>query len=82
MSPAEFAERHRVIMELDTEAFAKTIGHEGLDPTILLIAMHKVRYEMTTIPDEKRHESRAWLEARYLNRMGGKSWPPAGVLHR
>ena len=49
---------------------------------ILLIAMHKARYECTTIPDAWRHESRAWLEARGYGRRGNAPFPAPGVLEK
>lgn len=45
-----------------------------------LLALHKYRYELKHAPDEKRHESRAWLEARGFHRLQNAPWPPEGEL--
>jgi hypothetical protein len=47
---------------------------------VLLAGMHKARYEIPSIADELRHESRRWLEERGRSRFGELPWPPEGVL--
>jgi hypothetical protein len=44
--------------------------------------LHKLRYELTGVPDELRHESRAWLESQGFGRYKNFPWPPKGELER
>jgi hypothetical protein len=46
----------------------------------ILFALHKLRYEMPQAPDDKRHESRRWLEQRGMHRWQMQPWPPEGEL--
>lgn len=70
--------RDKALRELDVEVMIAT----GCSRQAALPALHRVRYETTTMPDELRHESRAWLEANGYSRMKGLPWPPAGELER
>lgn len=54
-------------------------GHTASDE-VLLIGLHKARYENTDLRPELREASRTWLEARNFTRRGGAPWPPAGQL--
>ena len=73
------AERHAALTALDMAWARKLIPNASSDD-VLLAAMHKARYEIPSLPDELRHESRRWLEERSLSRFGKLPWPPAGQL--
>ena len=47
---------------------------------VRLVAMHKARYERTSISPELRQESRAWLEKFGFQRYRQLPWPPEGEL--
>lgn len=71
-------EKDRIVRELDMSAAAKVfpmMNDDAIEPMLL-----KVRYEMTNMPDELRHESRRWLQANGFKRMREQSWPPEGEL--
>lgn len=76
---AQLAERNRALLELDMEWAARTWTGTK-DPNVWLIAMHKSRYEITSLPDAARHASRAWLEERGYSRFNRIPWPPQGKL--
>ena len=62
-------------MEFARKAFPEMSGDEAR-----LVAMHKARYEITSMPAELRHESRAWLEKFGYHRYQQLPWPPEEVL--
>lgn len=51
-----------------------------LTDEVVLVSMHKARYEHRGAPDALRHESRAWLETHGWTRHYGQPWPAPGVL--
>jgi hypothetical protein len=57
-----------------------TIGETPPSDEVLLISLHKARYEMTTVAPVLRQESRGFLETRGYTRRGGIPWPPFGEL--
>ena len=72
------AERNAALSTLDL-AWARENLPTASDE-VLLASMHKARYEIPSISDELRHESRRWLEEQGQSRFGGLPWPPEGVL--
>ena len=73
------AERHDALCSMDTGWFANYMDRLP-DHPIVLVAMHKMRYEILSMPDNLRRESRAWLVKQGYSRMGGVPWPPADKL--
>lgn len=47
---------------------------------VILLAMHKARYEHTGLPADARHASGAWLRERGYKRRGGLPLLPEGQL--
>lgn len=72
------ADRNAGLVALDMDWAREMMPNMSDD--VRLIAMHKTRYEIRTIPDDERHASRSWLEERDLSRLGFLPWPPLGVL--
>lgn len=50
------------------------------DENVAIVTAHKARYEATSLPPEKRHESRKWLEDRGYKRLTGTDFLPDGEL--
>ncbi len=77
-------ERLRVVRELDIEAFKRTYPRDLLgkpmSDEIALMALHKSRVEVTTMPKVLRLESIEWLRAHGVSRMRGLPLPAPGVL--
>ena len=69
----EMAERDRALIALDLE-YARGLMPATTDD-VRLIAMHKARYETTSIPRELRHASGAWLRERSYGRVRGPLLP-------
>ena len=69
----------QALINLDME-FARSELPECSSDLSRLAAMHKARYEFTTISAELRHESRAWLEKFGFHRYKNLPWPPEGML--
>lgn len=59
--------------------FAKGIFPEAKEET-LLIALHKSRYELRSMPDDLRKESGDWLRERGYGRLGLGAILPDGEL--
>lgn len=83
------ARRNRALRELDIEwARSQTAEHCAATgrpmPTdrVLLVGLHKARYECTDIEDALRHDSRAWLERRGYGRSTGLPFSHDGTLPR
>lgn len=72
-------ERDEALRTLDL-GWARKNAPRAADDEVLLLALHKTRYEVTTVPAELRHESRRWMEEHGYSRRGGVPWPDAGVL--
>lgn len=75
------AERNAAFENLDIE-FARKVLPQASSDEVLLIAMHKARYETTDIEDSLRHESAAYLKANGYGRMYGVPFPEDGSLPR
>lgn len=73
------AERTKALRDLDIAWARKNMPHASSDE-VLMVAMHKARYEDIGIPNELRHESRRWLEERRYSRFAGLPWPADGSL--
>jgi hypothetical protein len=54
--------------------------HVYFDDLALLAGMHKVRYNIVTIPEALRHESAAWLRANGFSDIKGLPLLPPGQL--
>ena len=74
------AERNRILITLDIEAYKKMVGQPNASDEMALCGLHKARYEIVVLPAELRHTSREWLESRGYSRIYGLSWPPVGEL--
>ena len=67
-------ERNAAFRNLDLNWAAKQIGGD-VSHEVLLIALHKARYECTAIESHYRHESAAWLRQHGYSRMVGHFLP-------
>jgi hypothetical protein len=76
---AAMAERDQALMTLDME-YARRFMPGASSDFVRLAAMHKVRYEITTMPRELRHESGAWLREMGYGRQCGLDLLPEGQL--
>jgi len=72
--------RNRALTELDLE-WARKECPEASSDEVLLIALHRARYECDSIADALRLESGEWLRARGHRGMYGALLPP-GELPR
>jgi len=76
-------ERDHILVTEDVDGFiAKMLKETGvvMEPLVALGAIHKARYEVTTIDAALRHASREWLESHGLGRLMGLPWPEKGTL--
>lgn len=73
------AERNAALVSLDLEWARKAIGRDA-DPEVLLVSLHKARYECTAIDPALRRESGDWLVKNGLHRMMGTDVLPNGEL--
>jgi hypothetical protein len=62
--------RNRMLRELDVRS-AKGAMPGASDDEVVLIALHKARYDCVDIEAELRHASGAWLRERGFGRMHG-----------
>lgn len=72
--------RNKALRELDVEYCRNAIGKPDASEHLLLMVLHKGRYECTVIEDSYRNESRAWLASHGYGRMGGTKLLPEGEL--
>lgn len=70
--------RNKVLTNLDIQG-AREIGVGGCDQ-VVIIAMHKARYECTQITPELRHASGEWLRANKYRRANGQKLLNEGEL--
>jgi hypothetical protein len=70
--------RDEALANLDLEWARNQCG--GGSDEMLLVALHKSRYDAVRIAPELRHASRKWLEERGYKRIGGLPWPADGSL--
>ena len=68
-----------MLTELDLKA-ARKIFPEASSDHVLLMSLHKARYESLLVAGDLRHASRAWLEDHGYGRYTGMPWPPDGKL--
>lgn len=73
-SAAEYVEERDAALRTLDIAWAKKRAPYIREEAIL-IAMHKARYEATSIEDGLRLESRVWLEGQGYSRLGGLPFP-------
>lgn len=52
-----------------------TTSLNGKPDEVVLMTIHKARYEAVGVSAELRHESREWLQARGLRRLAGEFLP-------
>ena len=67
-------ERNEALKNLDIEYARKVLPAASSDE-VLLITLHKSRYECVDIPKEFRHSSAAWLRGRGYGGMCGPLLP-------
>lgn len=75
----EMRERDVALAALDMD-YARRLMPDVSSDEVRIIAMHKARYETTTMARELRHESGAWLRAHGYGRFGGLPLLPEGEL--
>lgn len=74
-------ERNKILAELDVDAAAAWVP--GIYPReVVLMALHKARYDCTDIATELRHASAAWLREQGCTDMRGQPILPEGQLPR
>ncbi len=74
-----------ILLTLDLVAGREYLQHFAplgymLSDEIVLVSMHKARYESNKIPPALRHESRDWLVTHGWTRQYGQPWPARGEL--
>ena len=80
MNLAQFlAERDKALIDLDMDWARRTMPDVS-DDLVRLMALHKARYEVTTLSAELRHTSGQWLRERGLHRFDGTDLLPEGML--
>jgi hypothetical protein len=72
------AARNAALMTLNLE-WARAVT-PGLGDDVLLVGMHKTRYDCTAIPDALRLESAEWLRKRGYRAIGGVPLAAPGEL--
>lgn len=72
-------ERNEILRTLDIKR-AREKDTRGVSDEVILIGLHKARYEVTTMPPELRYESRKWLEERGYGRIAKLPFPADGSL--
>ena len=77
---AFLAKRNEALRMLDL-TYAREQCPDATNDEVLLMALHKARYECTAIEDEYRHLSGLWLRSRGYGRMiPGEPLLPPGEL--
>lgn len=71
--------RNEIFTTLDIAGAHELLGGKGGDE-ILLLSIHKARYECCDISPELRQISRKWLEERGYKRMFQEPFPADGSL--
>jgi hypothetical protein len=67
-------ERNEALRTMNLEWAREMLGATAREE-VLLMSMHKARYECTDIEPELRQASRKWLEERGCTRFNGIPWP-------
>lgn len=78
------AARNRVLRDLDVEEAKLMLGPaaERAGDEVILMSLHKGRYDCVDMPDELRHESAAWLRERGYSGAFGPLLPPGELPRR
>ncbi len=71
--------RNKALRDLDMDYARNQMGRPASDEMVLL-SLHKARYECTAIEDSYRHDSGKWLRERGYGRMTGTPLLPEGEL--
>ena len=75
------SERDQILINLSVSGAREnfpSLKNAGKD--LIMMSLHKARYEATSIPDRYRHESAGWLRARGLKRLTGDRLLKQGEL--
>lgn len=72
-------ERNAALAALDMD-YARSHNPHGFSDGVLLMGMHKARYECIGLAPELRHASAVWLGERGYKRLTGMPLLPAGEL--
>lgn len=72
-------QRDDALRTLDMD-FARKLMPGASSDEVRLMALHKARYETTSMEPALRHASRAWLAERGYKRLTGTDLLPEGVL--
>ena len=72
-------ERDEALRTLDMD-YARRLMPGASNDEVRLLALHKVRYEATSIEPELRHDSRAWMEKHGYKRFNDLPWSTDGSL--
>jgi len=70
--------RNAALANLDLEYAREMTG--GKDDVVLLMALHKARYECTALADDLRNFSALWLRGHGYKRFDGSDLLPNGEL--
>ena len=71
--------RNKALATLDMK-YAREMRPDATDDETRLVAMHKARYEVTSLDPSLRHESENYLRRHGYHRMGGLPLLPPGEL--
>lgn len=70
------AERNQALLDLDIEFVRKHLSqYQYRTDEFMLLILHKMRYEVATMPPDKRIESRKWLQNNGYKRIDNLPWP-------
>ena len=72
-------ERDAALTALDMD-WARRMMPAASSDEVLLVALHKGRYEVSGVAPSLREASRTWLEEHGWSRLDGIPWPPPGQL--
>lgn len=67
-------ERNKALREMNLD-YARSVIPSAPSDEVLIVALHKARYECTGLEPEYRHASAAWLRERGYGRMCGPLLP-------
>lgn len=75
--------QYKIVKTLDIDAaknLSRKAGKTPPDDYVVLLGLHKARYERPDMLPELRHESGDWLRARGYGRLTGEPLLPEGQL--
>ncbi len=80
--PSFIAQRNEAYRTLDVQWCKANLipDREPSSDEVVLVAIHKARYETVSMGATLREESRKWLTENNYSRLHGIPWPPEGVL--